>query len=545
MKRYIKYLFSAASLSLLFGLSSCLSDLDVTPIDPNLDLQYSADGLFNKCYANIAMAGNGGANGDCDIDGLDGGTTGFVRQMWNANELTTDEAICGWGDDGLAQFCFNTYDASHPMLNGYFSRLTTGISYCNQYLNVASDYNATMTAEIRLVRALHYYLLMDAFGNVPFALTLTTPERYTRKQIYDWLEKELLEIEPSLSDAKAKKSTDSGYGRVDKAACWILLSRLYLNAEVYTGTAQWAKAAEYAKKVMDSSYKLNTKGVNGWSAYQMLFMGDNGETDAAYEAVFPILQDGLKTTSWGTSMFLMGSTYDGYMHGNPKDPIATNGTGQTWAGNRSRPDLLKKFFPTTPAPAVVCTVMPTRAGDDRAIFDGVGNPNDETATKEKTRTLDNITRGNFYHGYAVAKFTNFKIDGSAGHDATFPDADFFFFRSAEAYLTYAEATARLNGGQTTAEGTAAINAIRARANATTRTTSYALSDIIDEWSREFYFEGRRRTDLIRFGKFGGNSDYTWTWKGGTHAGRNFSSDKNIFAIPESQVKGAITQNPGY
>ncbi len=118
---------------------------------------------------------------------------------------------------------------------------------------------------------------------------LTKPERYTRAQTYEWLEKELLEIEPNLSEAKAKKSTDAGYGRVDKAACWLLLSRLYLNAEVYTGTAQWAKAKEYAKKVMDSSYKLNTTSVNGWSAYQMLFMGDNGETDAAYEGYLPSL----------------------------------------------------------------------------------------------------------------------------------------------------------------------------------------------------------------------------------------------------------------
>ena len=101
----------------------------------------------------------------------------------------------------------------------------------------------------------------------------------------------------SVAEAKAKKSTDANYGRVDKAACWMLLSRLYLNAEVYTGTAQWGKAAEYAQKVMNSSYKLHTAGKNGWSAYQMLFMGDNGESDAAYECVFPILQDGLTTTS--------------------------------------------------------------------------------------------------------------------------------------------------------------------------------------------------------------------------------------------------------
>jgi len=543
MKKYIKSIIPAATVALALGLSSCTGDLDVTPIDPNLSTEYSVEGLFNKCYANIALAGNGGANGDCDIDGLDGGTTGFVRQMWNSNELTTDEAICGWGDDGIAQFCFNTYDSSHPMLNGYYSRLTTGISYCNQYLNVAADHDATMTAEIRFIRALHYYLLMDAFGNVPFATTLTQPERYTRQQIYDWIEAELLEIEPQLSEAKAKKSTDANYGRVDKAAAWMLLSRLYLNAEVYTGTAQWAKAAEYAKKVMDSPYKLNTTSVNGWSAYQMLFMGDNGETDAAYEAVFPILQDGLTTTSWGTTLFLMASCYDAYMHANPNNAIATNGTDQTWAGNRARPELLAKFFPNTDAPAVACTEMPAAAGDDRAIFDGVGNPSDENG--EKTRTLDNITQTNFYHGYAVAKFTNFKTDGSDGHDATFPDADFFFFRVAEAYLTYAEATARQNGNSTTSEGTNAINTLRSRAHATTRTGSYSLTDILDEWSREFYFEGRRRVDLIRFGKFGGNTDYVWTWKGGVHDGRNFSSDKNIFAIPAAQVKGAIIQNPGY
>ena len=108
--------------------------------------------------------------------------------------------------------------------------------------------------------------------------------------MYEWLEQELIGIEPALSEAKAKKSTDAGYGRVDKAACWLLLSRLYLNSEIYTGTAQWQKAKEYADKVIKSSYRLNTVGKGGWTAYQMLFMGDNGETDAAYEALLPLLK---------------------------------------------------------------------------------------------------------------------------------------------------------------------------------------------------------------------------------------------------------------
>lgn len=534
MKNYFCKIVPTAVLLVSMGMTSCTGDLDVTPINPNLALDYSAEGLFNKCYANIALAGNGGADGDCDIDGLDGGTTGFVRQMWNANELTTDEAICSWGDDGIKQFCYNIYDSGHPMLNGFFNRLTTGISYCNHYLAVASDHNATMTAEIRFLRAFHYYLLMDGFGNIPFSTTLGNPSRMTRQEAFEWIESELLEIEPLLSEAKPKKSTDANYGRVDKAADWMLLMRLYLNAEVYTGTAQWQKAADYAKKVMDSDYRLNTKAVNGWSAYQMLFMGDNGETDAAYEAVFPILCDGKTTTSYGTSMYIMASTFDGDMHANPFDAVATNGTDANWGGNRARKELVRLFFPADDAPDVASFDMAVVAGDDRALFDGIG------------RQLDNPTGydGVFKDGFAVAKFVNFKTDGSAGHDAKFPDTDFFMFRVAEAYLAYAEATARLNNNTTTAEGTKAINDLRTRANTSTKAT-YSMNNILDEWGREFYFEGRRRVDLIRFGKFGGNSDYQWSWKGGVKNGRNFEASKNIFAIPSAAVDEVLIQNPGY
>lgn len=538
MKKYIKNIVPVAALLLTMGTAtSCVGDLDVTPINPNIQTGLNIDGLFNKCYANFALAGNGGANGDCDIDGIDGGTSGFVRQTFNANELPTDEAICGWGDDGIAGFCYNSYNASNPMLIGLYARITTGIAYCNQYLAEAGDQDATKLAEIRFLRAYEYFSLMDGWGNIPFTLQpLTKPERYTRAQVYEWLEKELLEIEPSLSDANAKKSTDAGYGRVDKAACWLLLSRLYLNAEVYTGTPQWEKAKSYAKKVMDSSYKLNTKSVNGWSAYQMLFMGDNGETDAAYEGIFPLLQDGLKTTSWGTTLFLLASTYDQDMHANPNNPSATNGTDQAWGGNRARPDLVKKFFPNGNVPNLESYATAKAAGDDRALFNGVN------------RSLDNDDVATFKSGFGVAKFTNFKTDGSAGKDATFPDADFFLMRAAEAYLNFAEADARINGGETTAEGTAAINAIRKRANASTREDKgYTLSDICDEWSREFYFEGRRRMDLIRFNRYGGNVNYNWQWKGGTKEGRNFSEHLNIFAIPTNELTSNknLIQNPGY
>ena len=536
MNKNIKSLFSATVIVLSLGLTSCTGDLNVTPINPNMNTQVDPVGLFNKCYANLAMAGNSTGDGECDVDGLDGGTSGFIRQLWNSNELTTDEAICHWGDNGIRQFCYNTYDASHPMLNGFFARLTTGISYCNQYINVCGDVDATKTAEVRFLRALEYYFLMDAFGNVPFAESLTKPVLKTRAEMYSWIESELLAVEPQLSQAKAKKSTDPGYYRADKAAVWMLLARLYLNAEVYTGTAQWAKAAEYAKKVMASDYRLNTTATGPWSAYQKLFMGDNGETSAAYEGVFRIAQDGVKTTSWAGICFLMASTFDGNMHADVSGarPHATNGTGQTWGGNRARKELVEKFFPNDDAPNVSCTQMPAAANDDRAIFDGIG------------RTIDNGegSMGHFTDGFAVAKWNNFKTDGSEGHNDTYPDTDFFLFRVAEANLIYAEATARLNGGTTTADGTAAINALRSRAHAITK-VGYTLKDICDEWSREFYFEGLRRPTLIRFGYFGGNNNYNWSYKGGAKNGRNFPATKNVFAIPADQVKGELVQNPGY
>ena len=530
MKTYIKNIIPAAALFLAVGLDSCTKDLDVTPIDPNLETNIQPEALFNKCYANIAVAGNGGANGDCDVDGIDGGTSGFVRQMWNANELTTDESICGWGDEGIANFCYNTYDASHPMLRGYYYRLYTGISFCNQYLQEFGDKDATMTAEVRFIRAFDYFLLLDGWGNVPFVTGITSdkPAQYSRSDMFNFIESELLEIEPQLSAAVAKKSSDPNYGRVDKAAAWMLLARLYLNAEVYTGIARYDKASQYAEQVMNSSYKLNRDGVGSWSAYQMLFMADNGETSAAYEAIFPILQDGVRTTSWGTSLFLIASTHDA-------DMADCNGTTEAWGGNRARPELIAKWFPKGDAPAELSPKdFAKAAGDDRAIIDSRG------------RIIDNVDVSAFKNGYAVAKFNNYTSSGAATSSSQFPDGDFFMLRAAEAYLTYAEAQARIGGGTAQNAAAAAINQLRLRANATTK-DSYTLDEICDEWCREFYYEGRRRMDLIRFGKFGGSSDYTWQWKGGSYAGRNFESYKNLFAIPSTDLNANpnLVQNPGY
>ena len=531
--RYFKNMIPAAALIAAVGLSSCTKDLDVTPIDPSKTMVPDEAALFTKCYAQMALQGQTGANGDYDIDGLDGGTAGFVRQLFNANELTTDEAICAWGDPGIPAFNFNQWDASHPMLQGFYYRLYTGITYCNHYLEVCADADAAHVAEIRFLRALFYYYLMDCFGNVPFATVLmsTPPEQIQRADLFKWIESELLEVKDLMQTPAVRKDTDSDYGRADQDAANLLLARLYLNAEVYTGTARWNDAKEYAEKVINGPHKLWTTGTNGWSAYQMLFMGDNGSNGASQEAILPLLQDGLKTTAWCTTLFLAASTWKSDM-----DVNSDYGTSEYWAGNRARSQLLAKFFPNGDAPEATISDMATAAGDDRALFHGA----------DRTLIVDTPTE--FTSGYSVGKYRNTYASGGNPHGSQFMDTDFFLMRSAEAYLIAAEADARINGGSTSTTGAGYINALRQRANAVTR-SSYTTDQILDERSRELYFEGFRRTDLIRYGYFGGDKSgqYLWDWKAGSQNGASFASFRNVFAIPAEDMNANpnLEQNTGY
>ena len=555
MKRFIKYLAPAVVLVLGLGFQSCVNDLHVKPIDPSQKTDIDAYQLFNKCYSAFGTSGNNGGDDNVDIDDIDGGTSSLFRQMWNSNELPTDEAICGWGDPGIPQFCYNTYDASHPMLKGYYYRLCASIAYCNLYLKDFLTDDATMSAEVRFLRALEYYLLSDAFNNVPFSTVISAdkPDQKSRAEVMAFVESELKAIvgeNPEdnttvLNDPAPKKNGEAGYGRVDKAAAWMLLSRLYLNWEVYTGTARWQEAKDYAQKVIGSAYKLHTQGsvkeVNGetweFTAYQTLFMGDNDHNGSSEEALFPILQDGMRTTAWGVAQYLIASTADADLHGLRYDPNQVNGlTSQAWGGNRARPELVKRFINSNDIPELACYDMPMLANDDRALLDSKG------------RSLDINEVGIFTNGFAVGKFNNFTTDGTPTSDAsgTFTDMDVYFLRVAEAYLNYAEAEVRLHG--VTQDAVDKINTLRTRAHAKKFTTStLTLDEILNEWSREFYFEGRRRVDLIRFGKFGGNTNYNWTWKGGSKNGTSFPATRNVYAIPTDDLiaNKKLTQNPGY
>lgn len=517
-------------MALALSMTACVGDLDVNPeIDPNTITSFNDDASFNKVYANLGLTGQKGPSDSPDLEGKDEGAGGFIRVIWNSNELPTDEAICGWGDGGIGTMTSNLWDASNDFINLLYYRLMYGVSLANNYLDCTEGATeaetVTRRAEARFLRALFNYYLLDAFGNIPCPTTISNelPEQKSRAEVYAFIEQELLECE---KDMKTPRSNT--YGRADQACAWMLLARLYLNAEVYTGTAQWAKAAEYAKKVMNGGYSLAAN-------YAQLFMGDNDTNPAKSEIIFPILQDGVDTRSYAGSTFLVASTYNSDM----KETVGSWGSTEGWAGNRCRPELIKLFVPDNTEAATAekgtAAEMIAVAGDDRAMF------------YSKGRKFDNEKVGTFSSGYSCIKWTGLYSTGSEGRDSKFVDTDMPLMRLAEAYLTFAEATFRANGEKCTDDVTNTLNELRLRAHAATKNV-YTKQEILDEWQKEFYFEGRRRIDLIRFNKFGGyNCDYIWTWKGGVKEGTNFAEFRNIYPIPaeDMNANSNLKQNKGY
>lgn len=456
--------------------------------------------IYKRCYSSLGFINaQKDPNVSSDIEGSYG-TCDIIRQLFNLNELPSDNAICCWGDNGIHELNTSMPTASCPMAYDLYCRLQKNVDYCNKYL--ALDSQSMMAAEVRCLRALNNYYLLDLFGNVPVALRANDARSSTmqRTDFFRYIESELLDIESLLAAPRAKSSSYVDYGKVDKATAWLLLSRLYLNAEVYTGIARWQEAKSYAQKVIDSPYKLAAD-------YRHLFMGDNGENGASIEAILPIAFDSNNAKSWGGTTFLIASTHKGY------DDMPSSGITENWEGNRARPTLVDKFS----------------GYDDRYLFWSID------------RTKDIYEVGRFENGYSVTKFTNISTSGSTVMPQ-FSNTDYFLLRSAEAYLNAAEADLR-TGNSSAALAT--VNTLRSRANAAPL-TKLSLLDIADEWAREFYFEGRRRTDLIRLGLYT-SADYLWQWKGDVYEGAAIDKHYEIYPIP-IQILDAnpnAIQNPGY
>jgi hypothetical protein len=532
MKSY--KIFSVQAAMIVMLACSCTKKLNTIPIDPLVTTSanvYSSpvsykEGLA-KLYASMAVSGqniNFTAN---DLQASDQGTACFLREYWAAEEVTTDECINAWGDGGLVEYHGGIWSDQNLYVQLMYQRIFVNIAYCNEYIRDVNAKLGSLTgtlksdvtqyiAEARFLRAYFYYCAMDMYGNVPFATETDLPGTFIPKQIsranlFKYVEAELLAIQTTLAAPGGNE-----YARIDRAADWALLSRLYLNAQVFTGTQRNTDCITYSNNIINSGkHTLHP-------SYQNLFLADNnGYRD---EMILPLAEDGASTESYGDLSFIIHAAVGGSEDATNQFGIASGG----WNGNRMTTTFVTRVFPD-----------PSGNTDKRAIFYTNG------------QILGPITQPtSFGQGYLCAKFKNVTSTGALGSNNTFVDTDYPLFRLSEIYLNYAEAVLRGGAGGDANTALSLVNKVRERAyggaSGDILASQLNLSFMIDERGRELYWEGFRRTDLIRFGLFTGGS-YLWDFKGNVQNGVATDAHLNLFPLPASdrQNNPNLVQNPGY
>jgi len=540
MKKYIKH--SIFGVILALSLSACMKDLDQEPIDPDSFTEKDvfknateAKGALAKIYASLSLTGQKGPAGDGDIAGADEGSTGYTRMQFYLQVASTDEAIIRWSDAGVPDFHNMSWTPANTFNNAYYNRLGQQIAFANSFIDnaqaLASDPEVGYyIAEARFIRAYAYYNVIDAFGKAPLVTSSKAdlkPAQNTRAELFNFVESELKDLEGKLKAARANE-----YGRVDVVAAQALLARLYLNAKVYIGQDKYTDCITYAKKVIASSYSLNTTDANNnGTAYDELFLADNNSNGAQNEFIFLASFDGLNTKTYGGTAFIIHGATGGNMN------ASSLGINDGWSGLTAPKEFVNKFEVS----ARNGNNEPTAWKDKRAMFYTDGQTYENTDLKDFTKS-----------GYAITKFKNITSTGAAGKDPEkkFPDTDLPLIRLAEVYLTYAEAVLRGGTGGDRATALGYINQLRSRAygnaSGNIADSNLTLDFILDERARELYWEGLRRTDLIRYGKFTGGA-YLWSFKGGAASGVAVPDYRNLYPIPQDALTANenLTQNTGY
>jgi starch-binding outer membrane protein, SusD/RagB family len=477
-----------------------------------------------KLYAGLAVSGQAGPAGNADIQGIDEGFSQYVRLYWQMEEFSTDEAVIAWNDAGVQELNTQLWSSSNQFLGAMYSRVFFQVSLVNEFLRQTTDAQLAsrghtgqivtdvhqFRAEARFLRALSYWHGMDLFGNIPLVketdpIGSTPPKQSTRADIYAYIESELKAIRGDLPPGGTGQ-----YGRADQGAVDMLLAKLYQNAIIYIGQDQSAAALAAAQSVINTpAYRLDPN-------YRHMFQADNNTSP---EIIFAIPQDGVHTQSFGGTTFLVHASVGGSM-----DPNAI-GIDGGWYGTRARPELVALF-----------------AG-------GAGGPDGRSAvffTVNQALNINDLM--NFNDGYGVNKYENVTSAGVPGQRKDFVDTDYPMFRLGDAYLIYAESALR-GSPANLPQALIYVNALRTRAygntNGNITAAQLTLSFVLDERARELFWEGVRRTDLIRYNRLTDNG--VWQWKGGIQAGKTTEAFRNLFPLPSSELLANpnLKQNTGY
>lgn len=527
-----KYYILASMLACLTSFTGCVGDLDVQPLDSTVvtaeraytDAASYTKGL-NKIYSVWALSGQGGD--DSDIAGLDAGNTVLLRCWWTMQEQTTDELKNAENKDWVGEINNLTWSTSkNEIIEGVYQRCMFVVALSNEFMKNIDNAPAEVdqksyAAQARFNRALAYYILLDAYAKPPFITENNyslTPSQLSRPELFDWIESELNTIRTDLPATRAE------YGRADQTVVDALLARMYLNAEVYTGQARYTDCIAACKRIIPH-YSLAKN-------YDDLFKADNGENpETLKEIIYPVIFDGKKTQSWGMAALVVGSRKE-----------AGGGVREGWSQFRGTQNLVELFDFADNA-----NRKPGEILDKRGIFDDYNGKCNYQITTGVTGNFDT-------EGWGVPKYSNLTSTGAPGQDVLWVDTDFPLFRLGDVYLMYAESVARGGEGGDMDTAVDYVNKLRDRGYGDTphnkidaawlKANNY--QNILNERGRELYWEGVRRMDLIRYGKFTGSS-YTWPSKGGVITGVGVNERYNIFPIPVSDisVNGSLEQNEGY
>ncbi len=539
----MKKIFSMLAVAAV--LTACVKDLDTLPLNPTDTTSETAYGADESSYLS-GLSRIYFQFMSCDLKDLqltDGGASELVRAFWSLNEVSTDAAKCAWnGDAWVAAINTNTWsDADNDAAYAVYVRTMQGITYANEFLRqtasgrlddrgCSSDVKqkvAGMRAEARFLRAYMYWMAMDVFGSVPFTTEdspfgAVNPVPASRPEVFKFIVDELTDLAADGSDMPAARSN---YPRADKGSCLGLLARLYLNAEVYTGTAMWSEAKSTCEKIFSMGYGLAPE-------YADVFRGDNGQNpDARKELLWSIDYNAEQTQSWGGTTLL---TFATMAEDDLNDSFHPNGVNNGWGGMRVPFEYIEKYYGVS----------------NQNYETGAYDTNDKRAEvfyiKGRSETIENLAT--FVQGWSCLKFNNIPHDQTAdSFNETakikgYSDIDFPMIRLAEIYLIYAEACLNLG------DASPALPYVRQLSD---RAGVSAPREITKDWlvaerARELLWEGHRRTDLIRWGLFTSDT-FVWPWKGGSMAGQGFAPHMTIFAIPASELASnpELHQNPGY
>jgi hypothetical protein len=480
----------------------------------------------------------------------------FALDYFFMQSLSTDEAILparggNWYDNqNYRMLHYHNWTKDHGNTNGAWNWLSTVIGTTNQSLSIldqtvpASSAKQTNLAELKMVRAIAYFMLMDLYGNVPVDTTygdFTPHPNLPRAQVVGFIENEVKKALPYLNRA----SGQSMYGRANKFTAYSLLAKLYLNSQYYTGTQRYNDAVVACDSVINSGlYALE-----GRSSYLQMFYPNNGPQ--MKEFIFAIPYDPAAANLPGTNGFMYRARYDvprseAKKFSLPFTPSAPESTLPEFYANFNDPNDIRngqwltgpQFLNDGVTPVTVTT---TKKGYDQFY---TGSDGGASYTYQVTLSPQVMLRqsesafdcGNDEIAWNMG-YRNIKFYPDASSTSRNQNNDIPLFRYSDIILMKAESI--LRGGTPTLGHTALslVNLLRAN-----RTTSPALSSIdlegmYAERSREFAYENWHRNDMIRFGKYEGK----WGFKTDTDV------NHRIFPIPTSAftVNPALTQNPGY